>query len=122
MGSGIGDHGCSCIGGGIYFRTRATAARLTDKDVIVIADFANTTGDPVFDSTLKEALAVDLEQSPFLNVLSDRKLSETLKLMGRTSGERVTRDVGREVCVRTGSKALLAGSIASMGSHYAIWV
>ena len=108
------------IAGGIYFRTHSTAARLTEKDVIVIADFANTTGDPVFDSTLKEALAVDLEQSPFLNVLSDRKLSETLKLMGRTSGERVTRDVGREVCMRTGSTALLVGSIASMGSHYAI--
>jgi len=108
------------IAGGIYFWTRSNPARLTDKDVIVIADFANTTGDPVFDSTLKEALAVDLEQSPFLNVLSDRKLSETLKLMGRTSGERVTRDVGREVCLRTGSKALLAGSIASLGSHYAI--
>jgi serine/threonine protein kinase/Flp pilus assembly protein TadD len=94
--------------------------QLTDKDVIVIADFANTTGDPVFDSTLKEALAVDLEQSPFLNVLSDRRLSETLKLMGRTPDQRITRDVGRDVCLRTGSKALLAGSIASMGSHYAI--
>ncbi|MGO9123873.1 MAG: protein kinase domain-containing protein [Terriglobales bacterium] len=108
------------IAGGIYLRTRSTIAQLTDKDVIVIADFANTTGDPVFDSTLKEALAVDLEQSPFLNVLSDRKLGETLKLMGRPSGERVTRDVGREVCMRTGSKALLAGSIAGLGSHYAI--
>jgi serine/threonine protein kinase/Tfp pilus assembly protein PilF len=94
--------------------------QLTDKDVIVIADFANTTGDPVFDSTLKDALAVDLEQSPFINVLSDRKLSETLKLMGRTPDQRITRDVGREVCVRTGSKALLVGSIASLGSHYAI--
>jgi eukaryotic-like serine/threonine-protein kinase len=103
----------------LYFHFRKPA-RLTDKDVIVIADFANTTGDPVFDSTLKEALAVDLEQSPFLNVLSDRKLSETLKLMGRTSDQRVTRDIGREVCVRTGSKALLVGSIASLGSHYAI--
>ena len=94
--------------------------RLTDKDVIVTADFANTTGDPVFDSTLKEALAVDLEQSPFLNVLSDRKLSETLTLMGKTSDQRVTRDVGREVCMRTASKALLVGSIAGIGSHYAI--
>ena len=103
----------------LYFRFRKPP-QLTDKDVIVIADFANTTGDPVFDSTLKEALAVDLEQSPFLNVLSDRKLSETLKLMGRTPDERMTRDVGREVCMRTGSKALLAGSIASLGSHYAI--
>jgi len=107
------------VAGLLYFHFRKPP-QLTDKDVIVIADFANTTGDPVFDSTLKEALAVDLEQSPFLNVLSDRKLSETLKLMGRTSGERVTRDVGREVCRRTGSKALLAGSIASLGSHYAI--
>ena len=103
----------------LYFHFRKPP-QLTDKDVIVIADFANTTGDPVFDSTLKEALAVDLEQSPFLNVLSDRRLSETLKLMGRTSDQRITRDVGREVCMRTGSKALLTGSIASLGSHYAI--
>jgi serine/threonine protein kinase/Flp pilus assembly protein TadD len=103
----------------IYFYYRKPP-QLTDKDVIVISDFANTTGDPVFDSTLKEALAVDLEQSPFINVLSDRKLSETLKLMGRTSDQRITRDVGREVCMRTGSKALLVGSIASLGSHYAI--
>jgi eukaryotic-like serine/threonine-protein kinase len=103
----------------VYFHFRQPP-QLTDKDVIVIADFANTTGDPVFDTTLKEALAVDLEQSPFLNVLSDRRLSETLKLMGRTPDQRITRDLGREVCMRTGSKALLAGSIASLGSHYAI--
>ncbi len=104
---------------GLYFRFRKPP-QLTDKDVIVIADFANTTGDPVFDTTLKEALAVDLEQSPFINVLSERKLSETLKLMGRTPDQRITRDVGRDACMRTGSKALLAGSIASLGSHYAI--
>jgi serine/threonine protein kinase/tetratricopeptide (TPR) repeat protein len=103
----------------LYFHFRKPP-RLTDKDVIVIADFANTTGDPVFDSTLKEALAVDLEQSPFLNVLSDRRLSETLKLMGRTPDQRITQDVGRDICMRTGSKALLVGSIASLGSHYAI--
>jgi len=103
----------------LYFHFRKPT-QLTDKDVVVIADFANTTGDPVFDSTLKEALAVDLEQSPFLNVLSDRKLSETLKLMGRTPDLRITQDVGREVCLRTASKALLAGSIAGLGSHYAI--
>jgi eukaryotic-like serine/threonine-protein kinase len=107
------------LGAWFYFHFRKPP-RLTEKDVIVIADFANTTGDPVFDSTLKEALAVDLEQSPFLNVLSDRKLSETLKLMGTTSDQRVTRDMGREICLRTGSTALLAGSIASLGSHYAI--
>jgi len=107
------------VAGVLYFHFRKPP-QLTDKDIIVIADFANTTGDLVFDSTLKEALAVDLEQSPFFNVLSDRKLSETLKLMGRPAGERVTRDVGREVCRRTGSKAVLAGSIASLGGHYAI--
>jgi serine/threonine protein kinase/tetratricopeptide (TPR) repeat protein len=104
---------------GLYYRSHR-AEPLTEKDTIVIADFANTTGDPVFDSTLKEALAVDLEQSPFLNVLSDRKLNETLKLMGKSSGERITRDIGREICLRTGSKALLSGSIATLGSHYAI--
>jgi tetratricopeptide (TPR) repeat protein/predicted Ser/Thr protein kinase len=105
------------IAGGLYYRSRR-AEPLTEKDTIVIADFANTTGDPVFDSTLKEALAVDLEQSPFLNVLSDRKVNETLKLMGKFSGERITRDMGREICMRTGGKALLSGSIASLGSHY----
>jgi eukaryotic-like serine/threonine-protein kinase len=106
---------------GLYYRSHR-AEPLTEKDTIVIADFANTTGDPVFDSTLKEALAVDLEQSPFLNVLSDRKVNETLKLMGKSGGERITSDVGREICMRTGSKALLSGSIASLGSHYAIGI
>ena len=107
------------VAGGLYYRSHR-AEPLTEKDTIVIADFANTTGDPVFDSTLKEALAVDLEQSPFLNVLSDRKVNETLKLMGKISGERITRDMGREICMRTGSKALLSGSIAGLGSHYDI--
>jgi len=103
----------------LYYRSHQTI-RLTEKDTIVIADFANTTGDPVFDSTLKEALGVDLEQSPFLNVLSDRKVGETLKLMGKSSSERITRDLGREICIRTNSQALLTGSIAALGSHYAI--
>jgi tetratricopeptide (TPR) repeat protein/predicted Ser/Thr protein kinase len=107
------------IAGGLYYRSHR-AQPLTEKDTIVIADFANTTGDPVFDSTLKEALAVDLEQSPFLNALSDRKVNDTLKLMGKFSGERITRDMGREICMRTGSKALLSGSIAGLGSHYDI--
>jgi tetratricopeptide (TPR) repeat protein/predicted Ser/Thr protein kinase len=111
--------GAALIAGGLYYRSHRTEP-LTEKDTIVIADFANTTGDPVFDSTLKEALAVDLEQSPFLNVLSDRKVNDTLKLMGKVSGERITRDMGREICMRTGSKALLSGSIASLGSHYDI--
>jgi tetratricopeptide (TPR) repeat protein len=93
---------------------------LTDKDVIVLADFINNAGDPVFDHTLKEALALDLGQSPFLNILSDLKVGQTLKLMGRQPADTLTADAGREVCLRTSSKALVTGSIASLGSHYAI--
>ena len=107
------------VGGGLYLRSHSTAA-LTEKDTIVLADFANTTGDAVYDDTLKQALAVDLEQSPFLNVLADNKVSETLKLMGRAPADRITQEVAREICLRTGSKAVLAGSIASLGTHYAI--
>src|SRR5437870_1700226 len=102
-----------------FFRSRSTKP-LTEKDTIVLTDFANTTGDAVFDDALKQALAVDLEQSPFLNVLSDRKMGETLRLMGRPPNERVTRDVAQEICLRTGSKALLAGSISRLGSQYIV--
>jgi tetratricopeptide (TPR) repeat protein len=104
---------------GLYLRSRyQKAAPLTEQDTIVLADFTNTTGDAVFDDALKQALAVELGQSPFLNVLSDRKVSETLRMMGRQPNERVTLDVGRELCLRTGSKALLGGTISSLGSHY----
>ena len=101
----------------VYFRR---PPKLTEKDTIVLADFSNTTGDPVFDDALKQALAVELGQSPFLNVLSDAKANETLKMMGRPANSRVTPDVARELCQRTGSKALLAGSISSLGSHYVL--
>src|SRR5436190_9718867 len=104
---------------GFYIRSRS-AKPLTEKDTIVLTDFANTTGDAVFDDALKQALAVDLEQSPFLNVLSDRKMGETLRLMGRQPNDRVTREVAQEICLRTGSKALLAGSISRLGSHYMV--
>jgi hypothetical protein len=87
---------------------------LTEKDAIVLTDFSNRTGEPVFDSTLRESLAIGLEQSPFLNVLSDIKVNQTLKLMGRSPGDRITQDVGREICVRTSSKALLTGSISTL--------
>jgi eukaryotic-like serine/threonine-protein kinase len=110
------------VGGGLYysyFRSRP-AVTLTEKDTIVLADFVNTTGDVVFDDALKQALAVDLGQSPFLNVLSDRRMSETLRLMGRQPGERVTRELAQEICLRTGSKALLSGSISSLGSQYMV--
>ena len=113
------------LGGGLYWRSRPTAplangAPLTEKDTIVLADFNNTTGDAVFDDALKQALAVDLEQSPFLNVLSDRRIGETLRLMGRAPGEPVTREVAQEICLRTGSKALLAGSISRLGNQYMV--
>jgi serine/threonine protein kinase/tetratricopeptide (TPR) repeat protein len=94
--------------------------KLTDKDTIVLADFDNRTGDPLFDDTLKQALAIQLEQSPFLNVLPDQKVTATLKLMNRQPGERMTPETAREICERTNSKALLAGSIAQLGSHYLI--
>ena len=95
-------------------------ARLTDKDTIVLSDFDNKTGDSVFDDTLKQGLSVQLEQSPFLDLVSDRKVNETLKLMGRPAGDRLTPEVTHEVCQRTGSKAMLTGSIAGLGSQYVI--
>jgi serine/threonine protein kinase/Tfp pilus assembly protein PilF len=94
--------------------------KLTEKDTIVLADFDNKTGDSVFDDTLKQGLSVQLEQSPFLDLLSDRKVNETLKLMGRSAGDRLTPEVTREVCQRTSSKAMLTGSIAGLGSQYVI--
>src|SRR6266404_2855076 len=102
-----------------YFR-QTRAVPLTDKDTIVLADFLNTTGDAVFDGTLKLALAVQLGQSPFLNIFGDDRLREALRFMNRSPDERVTRDVGREICLRQGLKALLAGSIAALGTHYVI--
>ena len=102
---------------GLYWRVRPTT-RLTERDTVVVADFVNTTGDPVFDDALKQALAVELDQSPFLNILSDQKVSETLRLMGHSSSDRLTRDVARELCLRTGSKVMIAGSISHLGSQY----
>ena len=109
------------VAGGLFWRSRRAPA-LTEKDSILIADFANTTGDPVFDGSLKTALAVDLQQSPFLNVVSDQKIKQTLKLMGRPADERLTSDVAREIAQRAGIKAMLTGSIASFGSQYLITV
>src|SRR5579863_2799748 len=106
------------VGAWLYFARRAHA--LTDKDTIVLADFANTTGDTVFDDTLKQALAVDLGQSPFLNILSEEKVRQTLQQMTRSPNERLTQDMAREVCQRAGSKAYLAGSIAALGTQYVI--
>jgi serine/threonine protein kinase len=105
------------IAGGLYYRSRG-AKLLTDKDTIVLADFANSTGDAVFDDTLKTALAVSLRQSPFLNVTSDEKIAATLKLMTRPADSKLTQQVAGEVCQRSGGKAYIAGSIAGLGSQY----
>jgi serine/threonine protein kinase len=107
------------VAAGLYWRARK-ATTLTEKDTIVLADFVNTTGDSVFDDSLKQALATDLGQSPFLTVLSDRKVIETLKLMNRSPDDRVTKKVAEEVCLRNNSKVLLEGSIAPIGDHYLI--
>ena len=107
------------IGGGLYYRWRQ-GQRLTEKDTIVVADFDNKTGDAVFDDTLKTGLTAALNQSPFLNVLSDNKVADTLKLMTRSVNTKLTPEVAREVCERAGSQAYIAGSIASLGSEYVI--
>ena len=109
------------ICGVLYFRSRS-ATKLTEKDTVVLADFDNSTGDAVFDGALKQALAVQLGQSPFLNILSDRRVGETLRLMSRKPSDRVTQDVARELCVRTGSKAIILGSISNLGGQYVIGV
>jgi hypothetical protein len=103
----------------LFWRARQSR-RLTEKDTIVLADFANNSGDPVFDDTMKQGLRVQLEQSPFLNILSDQKVNEELRLMGRLKEERLTQGVAREVCQRAGSKAVLSGSISGLGTHYVI--
>jgi tetratricopeptide (TPR) repeat protein len=106
------------VGGWLYSARSARA--LTDKDAIVLADFENKTGDAVFDDALKQGLSVQLAQSPFLSLISDGKVNQTLKLMGRSAGDRLTPEVTREVCLRTGAKAMLVGSIAELGSQYVI--
>ena len=108
------------VAGGLYYRSHQPSNRLTEKDTIVLSDFDNKTGDPVFDDTLKQGLSVQLEQSPFLDLVSERRVNETLKLMGRPAGDRLPPEVTREVCQRTGSKAMLTGSIAGLGSQYVI--
>ncbi len=107
------------VGGAFYFRSRQPRF-LTEKDTLVLADFANMTGDTVFDGTLNQALAVDLEQSPFLQVIPSTLVRQTLALMGLQPNHPVTTDVARDLCQRVGSKAMLTGSIASLGSQYVL--
>ncbi len=107
------------VAAGLFFYSRGSA-KLTEKDSILLADFVNTTGDSVFDGTLKQALAVQLEQSPYLNILPQSRIQQALRFMGRSPDERVTSDVAREICLREGVRAMLSGSISSLGSHYVI--
>ena len=96
------------------------APKLTNKDTIVLADFANSTGDPVFDDTLRQGLAVQLEQSPFLSLISDERIQQMLKLMAKPPDARLTPEVSREICERTASAAVLDGSVVSLGSQYVL--
>jgi len=98
----------------------ASRPKLTDKDTIVLADFDNKTGDPVFDDTLRQGLAVELQQSPFLQLISDQQVQQTLGLMGQPKNARLTTEIAQQVCERTGSAAVLEGSIASLGSQYVL--
>jgi eukaryotic-like serine/threonine-protein kinase len=106
------------LAGIFLYRNRARA--LTEKDSILFSDFVNTTRDAVFDGTLKQALAVQLEQSPYLNVVPESRIREALRFMGRPAEDRVTSDMAREICLRDGIKAMLTGSISGLGSHYVI--
>jgi len=107
----------AAVAGVIYSRRPAP---LTDKDTIVLAEFTNTTGDPVFDDTLRQGLAVQLQQSPFLSLISDERIRRTLPLMNQPADARLTPDVAQVVCVRTGGAAVLQGSIAALGSQYVL--
>ena len=105
----------------VYFYVkRPPSYRLTDKDTVLLADFTNRTGDTVWDGTLKEWLRVELDESPYLNILSDDTVSKLLGYAGRSPGDRVTPEIARDLCQRAGSKAMLLGSISSVGTHYAI--
>jgi tetratricopeptide (TPR) repeat protein/predicted Ser/Thr protein kinase len=108
------------LGGWLFFSRRAHA--LTDKDTIVLADFTNTTGDTVFDGTLRQGLSVQLEQSPFLSIVSDQRIHQTLQMMGQKPDAKLTPEIARGLCQRTASAAVLDGSIAQIGTHYLLTV
>jgi serine/threonine protein kinase/tetratricopeptide (TPR) repeat protein len=105
---------------GVFFFSGRHARALTDKDTVVLTDFVNTTGDPVFDGTLKQALAVQLGQSPYLNLLPESRIQTALQFMGRKPDERITKDLAKEISLRENAKAIITGSITPLGSHYVI--
>ncbi len=106
------------VGGWLFFSRKAHA--LTDKDTIVLADFTNTTGDPVFDGTLRQGLAIQLEQSPFLKIMDDQQVQQDLRLMSLPAGGRITNQIAHDICVRDGATATIDGSIESLGKNYVI--
>jgi tetratricopeptide (TPR) repeat protein len=108
------------VGGWLFFSRKAHA--LSDRDTIVLADFTNTTGDPVFDGTLRKGLSVQLEQSPFLRIISDQQIQQTLQMMGQKPDAKLTPEIARELCQRTGSAAFLDGSITQIGTPYLLTV
>jgi DNA-binding winged helix-turn-helix (wHTH) protein/tetratricopeptide (TPR) repeat protein len=110
----------AAVAAGAFLFFFHSARVLTEKDTVVLADFANSTGDPVFDGTLRQGLVVQLEQSPFLSLVSDRRLEQTLRLMGQPADARLTPEIARDLCQRTQSAAVLDGSIASLGSQYVL--
>ena len=108
------------VGAGVLVTTGRQARALGERDSILLTDFVNTTGEGVFDGALKQALAVKLEESPFLNIVPEEQVQQTLRYMGRQPDERITATLGREVCARQGTEAILTGSIASIGNQYVI--
>src|SRR5262249_49126708 len=107
-----------CAGAAFLYMKRERG--LTEKDAILLTDFVNTTADPVWDVTLKKAVTVDLEQSPYLNVFPESRARQTLRFMGRPPDDRINVETGREICQRAGVKAMLTGSIANLGSQYEV--
>ena len=108
--------------GAVYYFYNLRTQPLTERDTVLLTDFVNTTGEPVFDGTLKQALAVQLGQTPFLTLFPEERVRETLRFMGRSPDDRITRDVGREICERQSIKAMLSGSIARLGNNYVITI
>ncbi len=105
---------------GVFMLSARHARALTEKDTVVLSEFVNTTGDAVFDGTLKQALAVQLEQSPYLNILPESKIQDALRFMGRKPDERITADLAREISQRENAKAIISGTISSLGNNYVI--
>jgi eukaryotic-like serine/threonine-protein kinase len=108
------------VAAGLWRLLSPRRAVLSARDTVVLADFANSTGDPVFDDTLRQGLAIELRQSPFLSLISDQRIAHTLRLMGRVAGARLTPELARGICERTGSAAVFDGSIAPLGKQYVV--